>query len=334
MRVLAIETSCDDTAAAVVSDAGVAASVVASQDLVHGRFGGVVPELASRQHVVQILPVIEEALERAELRLEDIDAVVATYGPGLVGSLLVGLMTAKGIAMGRGIPFLGVNHLEGHLLSALLEHEISFPFVGLVVSGGHTSLYEVRGLGQYRQLGRTRDDAAGEAFDKAAKMLGLGYPGGRRIERQAREGDPRAIGFPRASMKTGGFDFSFSGLKTALRQYLAETGAGGASLPDVCASVQEAIVDMLVENTVKAASFLKVRTIVSCGGVSANGRLRQRLTQEAFSIGAEVVFPSARLCTDNAAMIGFAGRWRLLRGETHPLSLNACATLPLGEAAQ
>jgi N6-L-threonylcarbamoyladenine synthase len=336
VRVLAIETSCDDTAAAVLDDTGVRASIVASQDMVHGKYGGIVPELASRQHMVTILPVIERALADAKLALDDIEAVTATYGPGLVGSLLVGLQVAKGIAFDRGLPFVGVNHLEGHLLAILLDRPVAFPYLGLLVSGGHTSLYLVEDVGRYRQLGRTRDDAAGEAFDKGAKMLGLGFPGGREIDQRAKAGDRARIRFPRASLKNGLYDFSYSGVKTALRQWLldggeAEMASGrGASLEDVCASFQEAIVDMLIAPTLKAARDLGATTIVVSGGVSANSRLRAAMTEAGNAAGFDVAFPRFAYCTDNAAMIGYAGRARLLRGERHDLTLNAAATLPIG----
>ncbi len=336
MRVLAIETSCDDTAAAVLDAGGVRASIVASQDMVHGKYGGIVPELASRQHMVAILPVIERALGDAGIGLDDVEAVTATYGPGLVGSLLVGLQVAKGIAFERGVPFVGVNHLEGHLLAILLDRPVAFPYLGLLVSGGHTSLYLVEDVGRYRQLGRTRDDAAGEAFDKGAKMLGLGFPGGREIDRRAAAGDRGAIRFPRAALKhaarfgtkTGGYDFSFSGVKTSLRQYILD-GATHA-LEDVGARIQEAIVDMLVGPTLKAAEALGATTIVVSGGVSANSRLRVAMTEAGTAAGFDVAFPRFAYCTDNAAMIGYAGRERLLRGERHDLTLNAAATLPIG----
>ncbi|MBI3768288.1 MAG: tRNA (adenosine(37)-N6)-threonylcarbamoyltransferase complex transferase subunit TsaD [Deltaproteobacteria bacterium] len=328
MRVLAIESSCDDTAAAVLDGDGVRASVVASQDLVHGRFGGVVPELASRQHVLTIVPVVKRALAQAEIGLDDVEGVAATYGPGLIGSLLVGLQAAKGIAFARNLPFIGVNHLEGHLLAILLDRPVAFPYLGLLVSGGHTSLYVVEGIGVYRLLGRTRDDAAGEAFDKGAKMLGLGYPGGREIDRLAAAGDHAAIRFPRATLKRGGYDLSFSGVKTSLRQHLLEER--GAALPDVCASFQEAIVDMLIAPTLRAAGDLGLETIVVSGGVSANRRLRARMEEEGARAGVAVAFPRFAYCTDNAAMIAYAGRARLLRGERHPLTLNAAATLPIG----
>jgi N6-L-threonylcarbamoyladenine synthase len=328
MRVLAIESSCDDTAAAVLDGDGVRSSIVASQDLIHGRFGGVVPELASRQHVLAIVPVIERALAQAQIALDDVEAVAATYGPGLVGSLLVGLQAAKGIAFARDLPFIGINHLEGHLLAILLDHKVAFPYLGLLVSGGHTSLYVVEGVGAYRLLGRTRDDAAGEAFDKGAKMLGLGYPGGREIDRLAAGGDPAAIRFPRSTLKRGGYDLSFSGVKTSLRQYLLEGRA--ASIADVCASFQEAIVDMLVAPTLRAARDLGLGTVVVSGGVSANRRLRARMEHEGARAGLTVALPRFAYCTDNAAMIGYAGRARLLRGERHPLTLNAAATAPIG----
>ena len=331
MRVLAIETSCDDTAAVVLDDSGVRASIVASQDMVHGKYGGIVPELASRQHMLAILPVIERALTEAAVTLDDIEAVTATYGPGLVGSLLVGLQVAKGIAFERGLPFVGVNHLEGHLLAILLDRPVSFPYLGLLVSGGHTSLYLVEDLGRYRQLGRTRDDAAGEAFDKGAKMLGLGFPGGREIDRRAAAGDRTAIRFPRASLKQGRYDFSFSGVKTSLRQYLLD--GGDAALEDVCASFQEAIVEMLVVPTLKAARDLGTKAIVVSGGVSANSRLRTAMIEAGAAVGLDVAFPRLAYCTDNAAMIGYAGRVRLLRGERHDLTLNASATMPIGVAS-
>lgn len=336
MRVLAIETSCDDTAAAVLDDSGVRASIVASQDMVHGKYGGIVPELASRQHMVAILPVIQRALSDAGVTLDDIEGVTATHGPGLVGSLLVGLQVAKGIAFDRGLPFVGVNHLEGHLLAILLDRPVAFPYLGLLVSGGHTSLYVVEDVGRYRQLGRTRDDAAGEAFDKGAKMLGLGFPGGKEIDQRAAVGDRTRIRFPRAQLKSGLYDFSFSGVKTSLRQYLLSGGSaalvdgGDAPLADVCASFQEAIVDMLVAPTLKAARDLGAASIVVSGGVSANSRLRAAMTDAGTAAGFDVAFPRFAYCTDNAAMIGYAGRARLLRGERHDFTLNAAATLPIG----
>jgi N6-L-threonylcarbamoyladenine synthase len=331
--ILGIETSCDDTAAAVLVDGRLCSSVVSSQDAVHGEFGGVVPELASREHLRNILPVIDAALERAEVSLSDVDGVAVTRGPGLVGSLLVGLSTAKGIAVMRGLPLIGVNHLEGHLLSVLLERDVAFPFLALLVSGGHTSLYLAAGIGRYGLVGRSRDDAAGEAFDKAAKLLGLGYPGGRLIDRVARDGDPEAVRFPRARLKQEGYDFSFSGLKTAVRQHMA--GGSTVALADIAASVQEALVDMLVERTLAAATALQVERLIVVGGVSANSRLRARFDGETKRSGIEAIFASLPLCTDNAGMIAYAGWRRFTEGgagvcdRDDGFDLSAQADLPL-----
>ncbi|HSD10900.1 MAG TPA: tRNA (adenosine(37)-N6)-threonylcarbamoyltransferase complex transferase subunit TsaD [Candidatus Binatia bacterium] len=342
MIILGVETSCDDTAAAVLVGRDLRSSVVSSQDAVHGPYGGIVPELASRHHLANILAVIHAALDKAAVEIGDIEGIAVTCGPGLVGSLLVGLSAAKGIALTRGIPLVGVNHLEGHLLAIFLERQVEFPYVALLASGGHTSLYFVEEPGRYRRIGATRDDAAGEAFDKAAKMLGLGFPGGRVIDRLARSGDPTAIRFPRATIRGSKYEFSFSGLKTALREFLrrehgvAATGADGATravpeglLCDIAASFQEAIVDMLVTPTLGAAAALGVPRIVVSGGVSANSRLRARMEGDAGRAGFTVAFPSPRLCTDNAAMIAYAGARRLERGERDDLSLNAVASLPL-----
>jgi N6-L-threonylcarbamoyladenine synthase len=329
LTILGIETSCDDTAAAVLRGKAVLANVVSSQDEVHSRYGGVVPELASRHHMSNVLPIIDDALARAGVQLSDLDGVAVTCGPGLVGSLLVGVSVAKSLALATNLPLVGVNHLEGHLLAVLLEQEVAFPFLCLLVSGGHTSLYAARDWGVYQLLGKTRDDAAGEAFDKAAKMLGLGYPGGRVIDRMSRQGDPAAVPFPRAQLKTGKYDFSFSGLKTALRQLLVGPERDGRRDEDIAASYQEAIVDMLVETTLRAAHGEGFERVVVSGGVSANSRLRLRMTGGGRREGKQVFLPSLKLCTDNAAMIAFAGAWRLARGQRAPLSLNAAATLPL-----
>jgi N6-L-threonylcarbamoyladenine synthase len=333
MRILAIETSCDDTAAAVLDGAVVRSSVVASQDDIHNRFGGIVPELASRSHIRALVPVVQRALDKAGLTLDEIEGIAATCGPGLVGSLLVGLTAAKAIALARGLPFLGINHHEGHLLSIRLEERVEFPYLALLVSGGDTSLYLAHGLGDYRLLGTTRDDAAGEAFDKGAKILGLGYPGGRVIDQLSKEGDPRAIRFPRARLKIrpGGrrFDFSFSGLKTALWQFAQDGGAGRESLATIAASYQEAIVDMLLDNTFAAAADVGCARIVIAGGVSANSRLRARAAEVAVEAGVTTFVPPLRYCTDNAAMIALAAHERFARGEASPLSLNADANLDL-----
>ena len=334
MRILGIESSCDDTAAAVLVDDDVRSSVVASQDDVHQKYGGVVPELASRSHIRNIVPVIEHALAGAGMSLDDIDGIAATCGPGLVGSLLVGLSSAKAIAFARQIPFVGVNHLEGHLLSPRLNEDTPFPYVALLVSGGHTSLYYAEGLGRYRLLGATRDDAAGEAYDKVAKIMGRGYPGGRVLDELAKSGDRTAIRFPRARLKRQphgtAFDFSFSGLKTAVWLYLREHPlAGDGDAANVAASFQEAVVDMLLDTTFAAVRSVNCTRLVIAGGVSANSRLRQRAHDAGAEFGVAVSIPPLRFCTDNAAMIALAGGYRLVRGESDVLSLNANADLEL-----
>ena len=353
LSILGIETSCDDTAAAVVRGTEILASVVSSQDEVHSPYGGVVPELASRHHLRNVLPIIDQTLHTAGVQLEQLDGIAVTCGPGLVGSLLVGVSVAKALAVAKDLPLIGVNHLEGHLLAVRLEQEVPFPFLCLLVSGGHTSLYLARDWGNYLLLGGTRDDAAGEAFDKAAKMLGLGYPGGRVIDRLAQRGDPAAVRFPRARLKpvlsrvagpalstaclehsrritgTGKYGFSFSGLKTALRQFLQTQGRTTFCDEDIAAGYQEAVVDMLVEPTLRAARELGLERVVVSGGVSANSRLRQRMIAEGEQCGLRVFVPSLKLCTDNAAMIAFAGTWRLACGQRASLALNASAVLPL-----
>jgi N6-L-threonylcarbamoyladenine synthase len=327
MKVLAIETSCDETAAAVVEDGRrVLSDVVATQIDVHRRWGGVVPELASRNHVVQVMPVVDEALVRAGVAPGAIDAIAVTSGPGLVGALLVGVQAAKALALAWRRPLVRVNHLEGHLVAAFLsETPPDFPYLGLVVSGGHTSLYAARGFGDYRLLGQTRDDAAGEAFDKGAKLLGLPYPGGVAIDRLAKEGDPLAIRFPKAIVRNAELDFSFSGLKTALLHHVKKHGVPeGKALADVCASYQEAIVRALVEKAFRAARRLQFERLVLSGGVAANSRLRAAVAARASEYeGMQVFVPPPRLCTDNAAMIAVAGTHALLRGERAGPELNA-----------
>src|SRR5574341_1620853 len=319
MRVLAIETSCDETSAAVVEDGRWALSdVVATQIDVHRRWGGVVPELASRNHVVQVMPVVDEALSRAGVDPADLDGLAVTAGPGLVGALLVGVQVAKALALAWEKPLARVNHLEGHLLASFLADDPpAFPYLGLVVSGGHTSLYLAEGFGRYRLLGQTRDDAAGEAFDKGAKLLGLPYPGGVSIDRLAREGDAKAVKFPKAIVKGSDLDFSFSGLKTALLHHVRKHGVPeGRALADLCASYQEAIVGALVQKAFRAARRLQLPRLVLSGGVAANGRLRAAFEAEAATYeGVEVFLPPARLCTDNAAMIAVAGTEAFRRGE-------------------
>jgi N6-L-threonylcarbamoyladenine synthase len=332
MIVLGIETSCDETAAAVL-DGGrkVLSSVVASQDAVHGPYGGVVPELASRRHIEVIVPVVTRALADASMSLGDLDGIAVTQGPGLVGSLLVGCSLAKAIAYAHGLPLVGVNHLEGHIYAAFLEApSLAFPFVALVVSGGHTALYLARDAGCYERIGQTRDDAAGEAFDKVAKLLGLGYPGGPAIERAAAEGDPRAIPFPSAQMSDGAPDFSFSGIKTAVSLHVKRHGPLTArAAADVAASFQATAVKMLVRKTVRAARRLGLRRIVLSGGVAANTALREALAAECGERGWELFIPSRRLCTDNAAMIAAAGHDRLAAGERAALPMNAIPDLAL-----
>jgi N6-L-threonylcarbamoyladenine synthase len=332
MMVLGIESSCDETAAAVVADGRrILANVVASQDALHAPWGGVVPELASRRHLEVIVPVVEQALAAAGLKLADLDGIAVTQGPGLVGSLLIGCSVAKALAWVHRKPLVGVNHLEGHIYAAFLtEDPPEHPFLALVVSGGHTALYLARAPLDYGLVGQTRDDAAGEAFDKVAKLLGLGFPGGPAIQRVAAEGDPGAIAFPLAQMTDGARDFSFSGIKTSVSLYVKRHGPlTPAAVADVAASFQAAVVKMLVRKTVKAALHWGVKRVVLTGGVAANGPLRERLRAEADAHGIRLHIPPPRLCTDNAAMIAAAGTARLLAGERASLEMNARPDLAL-----
>jgi N6-L-threonylcarbamoyladenine synthase len=329
VKVLGIETSCDETAAAVVEDGRRALSdVVATQIELHRKWGGVVPELASRNHVMQVMPVVDEALGRAGVAPGDLDAIAVTSGPGLVGALLVGVQVAKALAEAWRKPLVRVNHLEGHLVAAFLaEPPPRFPFLGLVVSGGHTSLYACEAFGRYRLLGSTCDDAAGEAFDKGAKLLGLPYPGGVAIDRLARDGNRAAVRFPKAIVKRSDLDFSFSGLKTALLHHVRKHGVPeGAALADLCASYQEAIVAALVQKLFRAARRFQLDRVVLSGGVAANGRLRAAVQDAAREYeGVEVFLPAPRLCTDNAAMIAVAGTEAFRRGEREGAALAADA---------
>jgi len=339
MTVLGIETSCDETSVAVLADGHVRSNVISSQ-LIHSKYGGVVPELASRAHIRLIVGVVEEALERAGITKSDLSGVAVTHGPGLAGALLVGLSFAKAIAYGLRIPLVGVNHLEGHLYSNFLAgHTPSFPFLSLIVSGGHSMLVHVEKPFVHKILGETRDDAAGEAFDKVAKMLGLGYPGGPAVEKLATEGNPTAISFPRSYLEEGTYDFSFSGIKTSVLYYLRNKGlidvdnAKAAierrQLADICASFQEAIVDVLVAKTMAAADHLAVDEITLAGGVSANSLLRNRMKQEADRREMKLYFPDAEYCMDNGAMIAYAGWLKLKEGVQSDFRLNVLPNLSL-----
>jgi N6-L-threonylcarbamoyladenine synthase len=310
-RILGIDTSCDDTSIAVVADGTtILSNVVASQVDVHHRFGGVVPELACRKHIEAIGPVYQAALAEAGLTLADLDAIAVTRGPGLIGALLVGLSFAKSLAYATGIPLIPVNHLEGHICSAFLETpDLACPFVCLVVSGGHTDLYNCEAPTAYRLLGQTRDDAAGEAFDKVSKLLGLGYPGGPVIDRLAPAGDPQAIRFPRAYLERDSLDFSFSGIKTAVLHYVRKHAP--KQLADVAASFQQAVVDVLVDKTLAAARQCAAQRVVVTGGVAANSQLRREMHAACAEAGLQLVMPHPRLCTDNGAMIAAAAHWRL-----------------------
>jgi len=318
MIVLGIETSCDETAAAVVVDgANVLSSVVSSQVAVHSPYGGVVPELASRKHVEAIVPVVNEAVSNAGIESGMLNAVAVTQGPGLIGALLVGFNFARAFSYTRGIPYIGVNHLEGHINSVFLEPDPpSFPFVALLVSGGHTGIYHVRSHTSFNLMGQTRDDAAGEAFDKVAKMLDLGYPGGGVISRIGKSGDPANIIFPRPYLGKADFDFSFSGLKTAVRRYIqTHLDEYQQHIADIAAGFQEAVVDVLSFKIINAAKKMECNHIAVVGGVAANQRLRERVLLEAGSIGIKVHMPSISLCGDNAAMIAAVGYHHLVKGE-------------------
>jgi N6-L-threonylcarbamoyladenine synthase len=337
--ILGIESSCDETAAAVVRDGReILSSVIASQIDLHRPWGGVVPELASREHLEKIDPIVNEALQEANVTLDDINAVAATQGPGLIGSLLVGVCYAKALAWGRDIPLVGVNHIEGHVYSVCFENpEVEYPALALIVSGGHTNIFHVPGEGQYKIVSRTRDDAAGEAFDKVAKMLGLGYPGGPIIEKLSNEGDANAIRFPRAKISDGKPDLSFSGLKTAVSRYVKENSiqplAAGEEptqqIKDLAASFQKALVSALVDTLEKLALEVEPKTLVVAGGVACNLALRHAAESAAARLGLPVYFPSKHLSTDNAAMIAAAGYFHLRNGERAAADMTADITLRL-----
>jgi N6-L-threonylcarbamoyladenine synthase len=325
--VLAIETSCDETAVAILRGDALLASEIASQIAVHAEYGGVVPEVASRNHLRMLRPVLNAALARAKVSLKDIDVFAATRGPGLATSLMIGLSAAKGLAIGFEKPFIAINHIEGHLLSPFFGRGGLRPAVGLVVSGGHTLLLEINGLGDYRLLGQTHDDAAGEAFDKVGKMLGLPYPGGPNVNRLSTGGDPARFDFPRSMLHSQDFAFSFSGLKTSVRYLLPKL----AELPlaDVCASVQEAVVDVLVAKTTRAAIETGHRTVAVSGGVSCNTRLREKLASACARAGLELLIAEPALCTDNAGMIAHVAALRAAAGEASELTCDIDPNLRL-----
>lgn len=333
--ILAIESSCDETAASVVRNGReVLSNIISSQIELHKLYGGVVPEIASRKHIEKINQVIEEALEQAGKTLGDIDAVAVTYGPGLVGALLVGVAEAKAISYAAGLPLVGVHHIEGHISANYIENpDLEPPFICLVVSGGHTHLVRVKDYGVYEILGKTRDDAAGEAFDKVARAIGLGYPGGPKIDKLAREGDPQAIRFPKAKIEDAPYDFSFSGLKSAVLNYLNGCKMKGEPIneADVAASFQKAVVDVLVEHAMLAVRESGLDKLAIAGGVASNGALREAVEEACRKNGIAFYRPSPIYCTDNAAMIGAAGYYEYQKGVRHGLDLNAVPNLKLGE---
>lgn len=336
IKILAIESSCDETAAAVVVNGReVLSNVIASQIDIHTKFGGVVPEVASRKHVEVIAVVVQEALDKAGVTLQDIDAIGVTYGPGLVGALLVGLQYAKGLAYSLGKPLIGVNHIEGHISANFIQYkDLKPPFVCLVVSGGHTFIVHMKDYGEFEVLGQTRDDAAGEAFDKVARAIGLGYPGGPKIDKISKEGNPDGIKFPRAKFhEKNSLDFSFSGVKSSVLNYLNQMEMKNEEInrADVAASFQKAVVSFLVDNSIKACKLKGVNKMAVAGGVASNSCLRETLIGEGKKNDIEVLFPEFILCTDNAAMIGSAAYFEYIKGNIAPLTLNAIPNLKLGE---
>lgn len=333
--ILAIESSCDETAAAVVKNGReVLSNVISSQIELHKLYGGVVPEIASRKHVEKINPVIREALAEAGMKLEEMDAIGVTYGPGLVGALLVGVAAAKAISYAKNIPLVGVHHIEGHISANYIENkDLEPPFLGMVVSGGHTHLVMVKDYGKYEILGKTRDDAAGEAFDKVARAIGLGYPGGPKIDKLAKEGNAEAISFPRAHISDAPLDFSFSGLKSSVLNYInsCEMKHEAINRADVAASFQAAVVDAIVSHTVEAAKTYHMDKVALAGGVASNTALREAMKERCAKEGLRFYYPSPILCTDNAAMIGCAAYYEYLVGTRHGLDLNAVPNLKIGQ---
>lgn len=333
--ILAIETSCDETAASVVRNGReVLSNIISSQIELHKLYGGVVPEIASRKHIEKINQVIEEALREANVTVLDIDAIAVTYGPGLVGALLVGVAEAKAISYVTKKPLIGVHHIEGHVSANYIEHlELEPPFLCLIVSGGHTHLVMVNDYGEYQIIGKTRDDAAGEAFDKVARAIGLGYPGGPKIDKLAKEGDKNAIKFPRASIEDAPYDFSFSGVKSAVLNYIngCQMKQETINTADVAASFQEAVVDVLVNKTILAAKEKGIYKIAMAGGVASNSALREKMQSICQKNKLELFYPSPIYCTDNAAMIGVAGYYEYKKGTRHDLTLNAIPNLKIGQ---
>ena len=333
MKLLAIESSCDETAAAVVENGRrVLSSVINSQVEEHRQYGGVVPEIASRHHLSNINTVVDQAMETAGISMDEVDMIGVTYGPGLVGALLIGLATAKAYALAADKPLIGVHHIQGHICANYIEHrELTPPFMALVISGGHTNIVEVTDYNKCRVLGGTRDDAAGEAYDKVARVLGLGYPGGPLIDKIAKEGNPHAVEFKRVFLEKGSLDFSFSGIKTGVLNYINSEKQAGRQIDtaDVAASFQAAVLEVIVTKTVKAAVDMNKDKIVLAGGVAANSRLREMLAEECGKKGIELYYPSPILCTDNAAMIGCAAYYRYIAGERDDLTLDAIPNLEL-----
>lgn len=333
--ILAIESSCDETAASVVKNGRtILSNVISSQIELHKLYGGVVPEIASRKHIEKINQVIEEALEEAEVTLDDLDAVGVTYGPGLVGALLVGVAEAKAISYAKKLALVGVHHIEGHVSANYIEHpDLEPPFMCLIVSGGHTHLVIVKDYGEFEILGRTRDDAAGEAFDKVARAIGLGYPGGPKIDKLAKEGNAEAIQFPKAKLESGPYDFSFSGVKSAVLNYINKCKMQGEEFDraDLAASFQKAVVDTLVEKAVKAAKEYHMDKLAIAGGVASNSALRGAMENACKKESIQFYYPSPIFCTDNAAMIGVAAYYEYQKGTRHGLDLNAVPNLKLGE---
>lgn len=335
MKILAIESSCDETAAAVVENGRtVLSNVISSQIDIHTLYGGVVPEIASRKHMERINYVVGQALNEAGTELKDMDAVAVTYGPGLVGALLVGVAHAKALAYAAGIPLIGIHHIEGHISANYIENpELEPPFLCLVVSGGHTHLVRVADYGVYEILGKTHDDAAGEAFDKVARAIGLGYPGGPKIDRLSKEGNPRAIAFPKGQIADSPYDFSFSGVKSAVLNYLNQSAMQGMEInaADVAASFQQSVVDVLVEKTMAAVKDTGMKKLALAGGVASNSAIRAGMKEACKKAGVVLFCPSPVLCTDNAAMIGAAAYYEFQKGVRHGLDLNAVPNLRLGE---